>query len=191
MRLEVLSGMVDYLVMYLIVTFDDETYIAADECMTHQKGLQETVTFILRVRGVNVIMITLKLQNSFAASIVLVTAVSPYARPGTSVFGAEEKAFFDGALVADNFPYFRVICDILIFSPSRLSPLNTRVLPVVENSCLPITAPISWQLMRSKLLYLFFSDVTVFCGPGPDLFTVDLLRVPTNRGRVFDFPRKI
>ena len=37
---------VDYLVAYLIVVYDDETYIRVAECMTLQKGLHATVTFI-------------------------------------------------------------------------------------------------------------------------------------------------
>ena len=58
-----LSGEVDDLVMYLIVTCNDKTYVAVYERMMHQKGLHETTTFILEVRGVNVMMRTLKIEK--------------------------------------------------------------------------------------------------------------------------------
>ena len=43
------------IVVYLVVTCNDETSVAADEYMTHIKGLQETVTFISKFRGVHII----------------------------------------------------------------------------------------------------------------------------------------
>ena len=53
-----LSGKVDDIVMYLIVTCDDKTSVAIYECVTHQKGLHATVVFLLEVNGVNIIKIT-------------------------------------------------------------------------------------------------------------------------------------
>ena len=52
---EVLSGKVDDPVTYIIATCNDETSIAASEGVMHQKGLQTTVTFLLEVRGINMI----------------------------------------------------------------------------------------------------------------------------------------
>ena len=48
-----MSSKVDDLVMYPIVTWDDETYGAAAERVMYRKGLQATVKFILNVRWVN------------------------------------------------------------------------------------------------------------------------------------------
>ena len=53
-----MSGEADTIITYLIVTYDDETSVAESERATHQKGLQATVTFILKVRRVNVIAST-------------------------------------------------------------------------------------------------------------------------------------
>ena len=55
---EGVSGKVDDPVTYIIVTCNDETYIAASEGAMNQKGLQTTVTFILEVRGINIITST-------------------------------------------------------------------------------------------------------------------------------------
>ena len=52
---------VDDLVLYFIGPCDYKTSVAADDCVTHRKGLQETIPFILKIRGVNVITSTLKL----------------------------------------------------------------------------------------------------------------------------------
>ena len=54
-RVEGLSGELDYLVMYHIVMCDDETSVSACESVTHRKVLQATVTFILKVGGFDVI----------------------------------------------------------------------------------------------------------------------------------------
>ena len=48
-RVEGLSGEVEYLVTYTIVTCNGETFVAAAEHVTHIKGLKATVTFILKV----------------------------------------------------------------------------------------------------------------------------------------------
>ena len=48
----------DYLVKYLILTFDDKTSVAIAERVMHQKVLHATIKFILKVRGVNVITST-------------------------------------------------------------------------------------------------------------------------------------
>ena len=53
-----LSVDVDYLVKYLILTFDDKTSVAIAERVMHQKVLHATIKFILKVRGVNVITST-------------------------------------------------------------------------------------------------------------------------------------
>ena len=49
---------VDNLVMYLIVTCDDETTVRAAQRVAHQKGLHTTVKMILGAIGVNVVMST-------------------------------------------------------------------------------------------------------------------------------------
>ena len=48
-------GEVDDLVTYLIVTCNGNISVAASERVSHRKGLQVTITFFLKVRGVNVI----------------------------------------------------------------------------------------------------------------------------------------
>ena len=57
-RRKVLSSQVNYLVMYRIVTCGDDKSIATAERVMHRKYLQATITFILKVRGLNVIMCT-------------------------------------------------------------------------------------------------------------------------------------
>ena len=49
---------VDDIVIYLIVMYDSKTYVAAAERVTHQKFLHANVTFLLEVRGVNIILST-------------------------------------------------------------------------------------------------------------------------------------
>ena len=46
-------GKVDDLITHFIVTYNDNTFIAASEHVTQIKGLQETVTFILKAVGAN------------------------------------------------------------------------------------------------------------------------------------------
>ena len=53
-----LSCEVDDLVMYLIVTCDDNTSVRADQRMTYQKGLHATAAFLLQVKGVNTVSST-------------------------------------------------------------------------------------------------------------------------------------
>ena len=72
---EGLSGEVDNIVTYLIVTCYDETFVSAADRVRQRKFLQATVTFILKVKGVNDIINTLKSRNSVAASTVPVTVV--------------------------------------------------------------------------------------------------------------------
>ena len=55
-RGEGLSGKVDDIITNLIVVCNSETSAAVTERVMHRKCLQETVAFILKVRGVNVIM---------------------------------------------------------------------------------------------------------------------------------------
>ena len=58
MRGEGLSVNVGDLVTYLIVMCNDESSISSDRIATHRKVLQATVTFSLKVRGVNFITLT-------------------------------------------------------------------------------------------------------------------------------------
>ena len=58
MRVEGFSDKVDDLVTYIFVTCNDKTYVATSERVTHRKYLQSTVTFPLKIRGVNVITCT-------------------------------------------------------------------------------------------------------------------------------------
>ena len=48
----------DDLATYLIMMYEDETSVAAAERVMNRKGLKATVTFPLKVRGVNVIRCT-------------------------------------------------------------------------------------------------------------------------------------
>ena len=57
-RGEGLSGKMDDLVTYIIVTCDDDTYVDASKGLTHRKGPQATIKFLLKVRGFNVISST-------------------------------------------------------------------------------------------------------------------------------------
>ena len=54
-RGEGLSGKMDDLVTYIIVTCDDDTYVDAAKRLTHRKGPQATIKFLLKVRRFNVI----------------------------------------------------------------------------------------------------------------------------------------
>ena len=56
-RTEFLYGEVDDLVTYLIVMCNGETPVPAAESVSHRKGLQATMTFILKVKKVDVILI--------------------------------------------------------------------------------------------------------------------------------------
>ena len=53
-----MSGDVDDLVTYFIMTCNDNTSVDKTDCVTHIKGLQEIVTFFLKVMGVNFITST-------------------------------------------------------------------------------------------------------------------------------------
>ena len=86
-----------------------------------------------------------------------------------------------------SFATFAVSC---YFFLSRLSLLIARMWSEVVKTRLPLTAPISSLLARSKLVYLSSDDTTVFCRPILDLFTVNILRSPTIGGRVFYFTEK-
>ena len=48
---EGLYGKVDGIFTYLIFACNDKTSIASDERVMYRKGLQETLTFHLKVRG--------------------------------------------------------------------------------------------------------------------------------------------
>ena len=74
-RTEGFYSKVDGLFEYLVVTCNDETFIATAEHLIHIKGLQATVSFSLKVGGVNVITYTLKSRNYVAASNVPVIVV--------------------------------------------------------------------------------------------------------------------
>ena len=77
LRVEGLSVDVDNLVMYLIVTCNNETSVDTAEHVMHRKGLQSNVTFLLKVRDVNVITSTLKSRNSVVASTIPVISLPP------------------------------------------------------------------------------------------------------------------
>ena len=53
-----MSGKLDDLITYIIVTCDAKTSVTASGRVRHRKYLQTTVKFILKVRGVNVIAST-------------------------------------------------------------------------------------------------------------------------------------
>ena len=67
-RKEILFCKVDDLIKYLIVMCDDDTAIRADHRVTGRKVLHVTIALVLEVRGVKVVTITLKFQNSIAVS---------------------------------------------------------------------------------------------------------------------------
>ena len=77
----------DDIVTYLIVTCDVETSVSPAESMTHQKGLQATVLFLLEVRGVNFIRSTLKTAKLRCEKYCAGYRSTPYAQPDTCVFG--------------------------------------------------------------------------------------------------------
>ena len=95
--------------------------------MTCQKGLYATVTFILEVRGVIVVTSTLKTKKSSFGEYCTSNSSTPYDQPVTHVFGTEEKAFFEGALVADNYLEFCTIHGIPIFFTVQPLPFNPRM----------------------------------------------------------------
>ena len=74
-RGEGLSGEVDDILSYHIITCDGNNSIAASKRIIERKVLQSTVAFTLKFRGVNVIICKLKSKISVAGSTVLVTKV--------------------------------------------------------------------------------------------------------------------
>ena len=80
---------------------DDETSVTESERVAHRKGLQATVEFPLKVRGDTNLMCTLKTAKYRC---IEYCSSTPYAQPGTRVFGAEEDTFLEGALVANPPP---------------------------------------------------------------------------------------
>ena len=77
------------------------------------------------------------------------------------------------------------------FLPYRISPLTDWMWSAAENACLPVTVLIRLHLTRSKLFYLSFADVTLFCSPILAFFTENVLRAPTICCRVLGFRKKI
>ena len=112
---EGLSGEVYDLVTYLIMTCDDKTSVSAAEGMTIRKCLQAAISFIYKVRGVNVIMITFKIAKFCCGKYCTGFRSTLYAHPGTRVLGAEKKLFLEGVLVADYSLEFRIIHNIPVF----------------------------------------------------------------------------
>ena len=51
-------GEVDDIVTYLVVKCNGKTSVAVADRVMHRKGLQATITFYLKVRGVNIITCT-------------------------------------------------------------------------------------------------------------------------------------
>ena len=80
-RVEGLSGEVDYLVTYVVVNLYDKTYIAAAELVMHRKYLQATVAVSLKVGGVNIITCTLKIAKFFCGKYYTNNRSTPYIQP--------------------------------------------------------------------------------------------------------------
>ena len=53
-----------------------------------------------------------------------------------------------------------------------------------------MTAPISLQISRIELMYLYYDDITGFCRTSTIFFTRNVLRSPTTGGKVFDISKK-
>ena len=70
----------------------------------HRKGPQATVKFMLKVRGVNVLASTQKIEKFRFGEYCTFYRSNPYAWPGNRVLGAEGKAFLEGALATEDFP---------------------------------------------------------------------------------------
>ena len=61
-RGNVFYGKVDYLIIYLVLTCNDETSVDAAESLMHIKGQQSPVKLSLKARGVGGITCTIKLR---------------------------------------------------------------------------------------------------------------------------------
>ena len=72
-RGEGLSVEVDDLVTNLIGTCYGESFIDTDEHAAHIKGLHATVTFTLKVRGINIITCTYKIVSTVTVTVVTCT----------------------------------------------------------------------------------------------------------------------
>ena len=70
---------------------------------------------------------------------------TPYTCPGTRVFYTEEKAFFEGALVTEYSPGFRVISSIHIFFP--VPPLFFNRLNVISSFKRPVAYECTNQIV--------------------------------------------
>ena len=101
--IEGLSGKLDDLFTYLIVTCNDKNSISVDERVMHIKSLQATAVFLLNVRAVNVIISTLKSSNSVACSTVPV-AIVPIMLNQEPVYLARRKMRFFKSLWSLNIP---------------------------------------------------------------------------------------
>ena len=66
---------VEKLVTHLLIICDYESSGYSDKSVTYVKGLRETITFILKVRGVNILTCTQKSRNYVTDSTVPVTIV--------------------------------------------------------------------------------------------------------------------
>ena len=119
-RGEGLSGKVDDIITYPIVTRDDKTSVAASELMTHRKFMKATVPNPLKITGVNVITCPLGISKFRYYECCTSYLSTPGAHLVKCVLSTEKKLLLKGALLTDDSPKFCVICVILIFLPIDL-----------------------------------------------------------------------
>ena len=86
-RGEVSSVEVDDIITYLVVVCNDKTSVVASDIVMHRKGLQSTVTFSLKVRGVNIITRTFKIAKLFCREFCTGYLSTPYTQSVTRVIG--------------------------------------------------------------------------------------------------------
>ena len=89
-----MSVEVDNLVTYLIVICNNKTSSDAAERVMCRKVLQVTITFILNVRGVNVLTITQKIAKLHCVKYYTSYTRTLYYQKGTHVLGVEEKCVY-------------------------------------------------------------------------------------------------
>ena len=85
---------------------------------------------------------------------------------------------------------FSSLASSQFFCPSFLSYLSARRLLVFENAPYPVMAQINSVLVRCKLRYFLFVEVTGFRKPRTDFLTGIVLRVPTMGESFLTFRRK-
>ena len=105
----------DDIFTYLIVMCDDKTAVRSAQRLTHRKGLHATITLVLEIRGVNVVTNTLKIPKLRCNWYCTNNHGTLYAQPGTRVFGAQEKAIFEQALVYSDSLELHIIHSVRFF----------------------------------------------------------------------------